>query len=165
MKELRTFISCNCNCFVAQRLKVTPVAQVPVVQSPLEKVIEEYLKAVAGAQVIVGHLIETKTLEGRIDGHEERVPSAGHMRRQIRQIEETRDMRKTLVPLKGEERVAKELRPEPRERQQRRCLLVLVLLVQSGHHALRHEQHLVYEHYVALCYRCVAFNNGRPIHC
>lgn len=71
--------------------------------------------------------------------------------------------------LQGEVGVAQELGTDPGEGEQRRRLLIAVVLVQAGHHLLGDEQHLVDEQDVAVLDGSVAAHHlhavGRQVGC
>lgn len=125
--------------------------------------IKEDLQALPRGQVIIRHFIQAQLLEGGVLWHEEGVSGAGHVRRQVSEVEESRDVGESPVPFEGEERVREELRSEPGERQQRWRFLIPVLLMEPRHHRLAHKEDFADEHDVALWEGRVGFRNDRSV--
>lgn len=126
--------------------------------------VEQQAQPVPRRQVAVLGRVQADALERLVGGHEEGVAGAGHAGCQVGHVQEAGDVREALAGLlEGEERVAEELRADPGEGQQRRRLLVAVVLVQPGHHLLRHEHDLADEQDVAALHGRVLAHHLHPV--
>lgn len=150
--------------FIPERNQRRSILQIPVIEPPLDEMVKQDPQAVSGRQVVIRHPVQADGFEGAIDGHEEGVSGARDVWSEIGEVQETGDVCEAPIPLECQEGVRQELGSKPGESQQGRRLLVPMLLVESGDDGLAHEQHLAYEHYVAVRNRCVALYYRRTVH-